>query len=243
MTPMAGQADCFKAKEDLIALAVPDTPELSINQRFFPRNRIQQLLTEDRVLRILQCHCPQCQKDAQYQVTNEGFHEYASRIVGSEGQERNPANTAVSLLALLIYIGRPHFIIGFLLRDGGANDNTFETAFNGVTIPALQDRYWPRYKRLNVNGASSLAAEFKWHMNQFAVPHMNDSGYSVYDERTIMPFVNETPIGHTEDGEFINPGAYGKVFAFEIWPEYNKFPVFALEPPMHMTESLTSLTV
>lgn len=230
MTPMVSQAECSKAKEDLIALAVPDTPELSINQRFFPRDRILILLTEARVLRILQCCCHQCQEDAQYQVTNEGFQEYAGRIVGSEGQEKSPANTAVSLLALLIYIGRARFIIGFLLRDGGVNDNTFETGFSGITINALQERYWPRYKRMNSPRAGSLAAEFKWHINQFAIPHMNDSSYSVYDERTIMPFVKETPIGDTEDGEFVNPGAYGKVFAFDIWPEYNKFPVFNLEP-------------
>lgn len=224
--PLAGQAECFKAREALIALAVPDTPELSINQRFFPRNSILELLTKERVVHILQCGCQQCQEDVTYQVTNnERFDEFAGRIVGSEGQEKITANTAVSLLALLIYIRRPIFIIGFLLRNGGANDNTFEIELVDATLAALQDRYWPKYKRLNNRGAASLAAEFSWHINQFAVPHMNDSPYSTYDERTIMPFVNETQIGHTEDGEFVNPGSYGKVFAFDIWPEYNKFQV------------------
>lgn len=228
----AVEAKCHKAKVDLIALSKPDNPDLSINQRFFPRDKILQLLTRERVLEILTCPCQKCRDDGEYQEIVERFHEYANRIVGNEHRERSTADTAVSLFALLIYIGSPLFIIGFLSRDGGANDNTLETGLSGFRNKALQETYWPKYLRMKPQGAAALASEFKWYIYQFAVPHMNDSIYSVYDERTIMPFVNETPLGEmSEDGEFKNPGAYGRVFAFEIWPEYNKLPVFLYIKP------------
>lgn len=222
---MAVEAKCSQAKEDLIELSKPDTPDLSINQQFFPRDSILQLLTKERTLDILTCRCQKCQEDSNYQVIVERSHEYASRIVGNERGERSPADTAVSLFALLIYIGRPLFIIGFLSRDGGANDNTLEIGLSSFKSKTLQETYWPKYLRMNPRGAAALASEFKWHIYQFAVPHMKDPSYSVYDGRTIMPFVNETPLGEmSEDGEFKNPGAYGRVFAFDIWPEYNRFP-------------------
>lgn len=233
MASTAVEAKCSQAKEDLIELSKPDTPDLSINQQFFPRDSILQLLTKERTLDILTCRCQKCQEDCNYQVIVERFHEYASRIVGNERGQRSPADTAVSLFALLIYIGRPLFIIGFLSRDGGANDNTLETALSVFKSKTLQETYWPKYLRMNPRGAAALASEFKWHIYQFAVPHMKDPGYSVYDGRTIMPFVNETPLGEmSEDGEFKNPGAYGRVFAFDIWSEYNKFPVSLYPKPL-----------
>lgn len=227
------EAKCYKAKVDLIALSEPDTPDLSINQRFFPRDKILQLLTKERVSDILACRCQKCQEDGHYQAVVERTHEYAARIVGNERRDSGPADTAVSLFALLIYIGSPRFITGFLSRDGGANDNTLEIGLSVFKSKTLQETYWPKYLRMNPLGAAALASEFRWHIYQFAVPHMNDSIYSVYDERTIMPFVNETPLGEmSEDGEFKNPGAYGRVFAFDIWPEYNRLPVFLYLKPL-----------
>lgn len=231
------EAKCHKAKVELIALSIPDTPDLSINQRFFPKDKILQLLTREKVLDILTCPCQKCHNDLDYQGTVERFSKYAGCIAGNEHRERSSADTAVSLFALLIHIGSLLFIIGFLSRDGGANNNTLETGLSGFKSKALQETYWPKYRRLNLQGAAALATEFKWHIYQFAVPHMNNSSYSIYDERTIMPFVNETPLGEmTEDGEFKKLGTYRRVFAFDIWPEYNKFPVFhfpkldAMEP-------------
>ena len=237
MASTAVEAKCSKAKEDLIRLSQPHTPDLAINQRFFPRDSILQLLTKDRVRDVLACGCQKCQNDRKYIIV-ENFHEYAGqyagRIVGNEHPNRKPADTAVSLCSLLIYIGYPLFITGFLSRGGGANDNTLETGLIGFKSKmGLQETYWPKYLRMDPDGATALASEFKWHIYQFAVPHMNDPSYSVYDKDTIMPFVNETPLGElSEDGEFKNPGAYGRVFAFDIWPEYNKFPVFLYLKPL-----------
>lgn len=221
------EAKCHKAKVELIALLMPDTPDLSINQRFFLRDKILQLLTRERVLDILTCPCQKCHNNLDYQGTVEKFSEYAGRIAGNEHRERSFANTAVLLFALLIYIGSPLFIIGFLSRDGGANDNTLETGLSGFNSKTLEETYWPKYLKLNPQRAAALATEFKGHIYQFAVLHMNNSSYSIYDKQTIMPFVNETPLGEmTEDGEFKNPGAYGRIFVFDIWPSTISFRYF-----------------
>ena len=47
----------------------------------------------------------------------------------------------------------------------------------------------------------------------------------VYDQSTILPFVNEKPLGtKNQDGEIVQEGAYGRIFSFEIVEEYQNLP-------------------
>ena len=223
-----GKARCSKAKDALLALAVSSRPELSTDQRFFPRDRILQLLTRNNIVEILECTCQACLEDRKHQVLNKTFEVYADRIFGNMFQERRPTDTAVSLFALLLYIGRPLFIIGFLSDHSDANDDTFETRIIEYASEDFLIRYWPKYHSNDRDGSNALVSEFHRCMYQFAVPHLVHSGFSVYQDAAILPFIDEIDLP--------NQSPQSKSFRFRIWHEYNKLPV-----SYHFKSSITHL--
>jgi hypothetical protein len=145
-------------------------------------------------------------------------------IVGQAGSGQHPAETAISLFGLLLYIGHPQFIAAFLQRR--CNDHTFDTRSDSLSVDALRGIFGPNYDKRYPEESQAIAKLFRKHMFDFAIPQMDSSSYNIYDERTILPFINEKPLGRqAQDGEFIHEGAYGRVFSFEIYEEYRKFPV------------------
>lgn len=223
-----GKARCSKAKDALLALAISSRRELSTDQRFFPRDRILQLLTRNNIFEILECTCRACFEDRKHQVINETLEVYADHILGNKHQQQRRTNTAVSLFALLLYIGRPLFIIGFLSDHSDANDHTFETRISEYASKDFFIQYWPKYHSNDRDGSNALISEFRRCMYQFAVPHLVNSGFSVYEDAAILPFIDEIDLP--------NQSPQSKSFKFRIWHEYNKLPVFC-----HFKSSITHL--
>lgn len=72
-----------------------------------------------------------------------------------------------------------------------------------------------------------FAKRFASNLPKFAVPHIESERFSQYDASVVLPFIEETEIGKriNDEGHLTSEGANGKVFAFKIYREYNKFPV------------------
>jgi hypothetical protein len=120
------------------------------------------------------------------------------------------------------------------------NDHAFDTCPSSFSVEALRGIFGPNYAKRYPEESLAIAKLFRKHMFDFAIPQMDSSSYNVYDERTILPFINEKPLGRqAEDGEFIHEGAYGRVFSFEIYEEYRKFPVRRFRPSLILVVKLT----
>lgn len=203
-------------------------------QCFVPIDKLRSYLTRSHVLHLLECRCPTCRRDhGVFRPRVRPPAEYISRIVGPDNGPNapacvDPAKTALTLFALLLYIEHPLLIIGFVMR--GCSDHILEKrtpnlfSVNNLREPEsycseFADRVAPDVFR-------AFVSEFSQHLPQFSIPSMDSGEYSVYGLDTILPFVKERKVGvRNEDGTIRQEGANGKVYAFEIWEAYRKFPV------------------
>jgi hypothetical protein len=218
---MAGEGACVRARDEIKGLSTPDSPEVFIHKRFFPRDKLAILLTKAKVTSILKCGCERCTSDKKFLGGIGRPTDYVDQIIG-EGSD--PSRTAISLFALLIYVGHPLFIANFMRKD--INDNTLETSHSEFQSPVLEDTYWKAYRRHDSQASTALATEFRGYRRQFAIPHINNSPYSVYQQDAILPFIDEEQLGVVlEDGQIQDEGSYGTVYSFTIWPAYNKLTV------------------
>lgn len=214
---------CSELREKIATLATPDLPEIDSHKQFYPRDKLSTLLSRTQVAKVLACKCARCQTDQdRLRLVGDSAHTLDS-IVGRSGSHLHPAETAISLLGLLLYIGHPQFIAAFLQKR--CNDHGFES-HHGYSVQELQEIFGANYCKRNPQESSTIAKSFRRNMFGFAIPRMDNSSYTVYDERTVLPFINEEPIGRLgEGGIIIQEGYYGQVFSFEIYEEYRNFPV------------------
>jgi hypothetical protein len=219
---------CSQLRETIGSLATPDLEEIGHHKQFYPRDKLRDVLTRKQVEKLLSCACVRCRTDvARLKLVGDSFHDVDS-IVGRIGSNQHPAETAISLFSLLLYIGHPQFIAAFLQQR--CNDHVFDTQTSDFSIEKLQRTFGAAYNKRHSEESLRIAKLFRKNMFEFAIPRMDSGSYTIYDGRTILPFVNEKPLGRHEDGEFIQEGAYGRVFSFEIWDEYRKFRVRDLDP-------------
>ena len=224
MSPTPEEPACSSVQGEIEAFATPDSANVPFDRRFFPRGKLRALLSRSKVQAVLSCRCPRCEKHRSVLRRRADPLHYLDRIVGKAGEGQHPSSTAIDLLALLIIIGYPSFITGFIQQD--CNDHVLATHKSGFTEDHLKRTYWSKYDNTNPKESGILATKFRSKMYQFAVPQMNDEQHSIYDEWTIFPFFNEETLGKmTEDGEILNEGAHARVVSFEIWEEYQNLPV------------------
>ena len=227
MNDVDDEVRCSNARRQVKRLFVLD--EARPHQRFFPVDKLRSFLTREKVIWLLECHCPTCKKDHASFKRAKPPIEFIDRIVGPESDanaQRDPAKTALALFALLIFIEHPLLIIGFVIHQ--CSDHTLETRAPGqFSFRNLKEGYCKELAAsVPDHDFKQFAADFAEALPKFAVPRMDSGVYSVYGLDTILPFTNERKIGvRGEDGVIRQEGAHGKVYAFEIYEEYRQFPV------------------
>lgn len=216
---------CKAAHTQLTALRYVEERPGGPTFSFFPLDRLRNHLTRTRVEEILQCGCIQCNGDHEYFEQPLNPLQSVSLIIGEDGTPRTTSNTAFSLFSLLIYLGHPIFIVGFVHMD--RNDVSLEL-FPEMFARDNLKAYTGSFATDRPVEFREFAFQFTQSMPQFAVRHITHNRFSRYPPNTILPFINEKEIGKRYDeetGYWTNIGANGRVFSFEIHDEYRNFKV------------------
>ncbi|MCJ1262496.1 hypothetical protein MMC22_002366 [Lobaria immixta] len=203
---------CKKLKRHIDAVAVPDDQDIPNHKRFFPQTQLRRLLTETTIQDVLRCSCRSCKSRVE-----------AARESDLVESSRKILSCTILTFALLVHIKCPQFIFSFIHRD--FHDGQLLDMLQYPSIAHIPATFWPIYHQRNPAESNKLAKSFKSHRQRFAIPLMGDGLYTIYDESTILPFVNEKPVGtKNEDGEIVQEGACGRIFSFEIVKEYQNIP-------------------
>jgi hypothetical protein len=205
-----------------------------MNQRFYPHDKLKEILTKDRVTQVLNCSCDHCRQQRQDLRSVDQPSDYIDSILDA----RLPA---ISLFSLLIFIRAPPFVVGFLDRQ--VHDQSICNLPGDFLEVNIGEKYWSYFHRRRREESESLEDEFRNHLFQFAVPTFTSRQYHVFHEQTILPFIEQLQLGRIdEDGRVVNEGAYGTVYACKIWPAYNALPVSSLHTLPKHASTCTILT-
>lgn len=204
---------CLKLKRHIDAVAVPNDQDIPNHKRFFPQTQLRRLLTECIIQDVLRCSCSSCKSRAEAALESD--------VVESS---RKILSCTILTFALLVKIKCPQFIFSFIHR--GFHDDQLLDMLQYPSIAHIPATFWPIYHRRYPAESNKLAKSFNSRRHRFAVPLMGDGLYTIYNESTILPFVNEKPVGtKNKDGEIVQEGACGRIFSFEIVKEYQNIPV------------------
>ena len=221
--PSSTSPPCVTARKDI--RAIPKRPPPVKN--FFPWDRIWKYFEEEnreRLRRILSCSCDSCVSDAKL---FDGFSkpiQYENEIIGELGSHPDWSRTSISLLALLISIEHPQFIIPFLQKN--RNDSHLEVLTGEDAKETLQQDYWPDYAKNDPEGSDDIADQFVENLPKFALPRLDSPQYVAWGANRILPFLQEEEVGRrSESGSILPEGANSRVFTFEIYDEYRDFKV------------------
>ena len=209
---------CVTLRQELEELYFPRDNIVPPERTFFPKSRIENLFTKERIQEVLDCNCSTCYH---HRRAFRGQHPISlTKITGRARDGQLKGSGALILFALLVYIKCPSLICSFLSQ--GLDDQYFASHLPQFTADYIQQRIWsPNYQK--------LANDFHWKKFRFFIPSMkseSNDNFEVYPEWTILPLVNETQLGYsTKTGGIVEEGNFGSVFAFEILDEYNEFTV------------------
>lgn len=204
---------CAKLKRDLDSLAIPNNQEVPNHKRFFPQTLLRRLLMRNTIEDVLRCSCLSCTSRVEAALESD-IVESSHKIL----------SCTLLVFALLVHIKCPKLIFSFIRR--GFHDDQLLDMAQDTSIGHICTNFWPNYHERDPAESRKIAKHFKWHRHRFAIPLMGDNTYKVYDQSTILPFVNEKPLGtKNQDGEIVQEGAYGRIFSFGIVEEYQNLPV------------------
>ena len=229
---------CGIAREKIKSLRVQGRDR---SQFFYPLDKLRAYLTRDHTIWILNCPCRKCKTLCHAFTTCTSRTQFIDRIVGppnNSAASRDPSKTAIALFSLLIYIEYPLLILGFAMR----NCYDFHLATRSTTTFSsdhLRDYCHEFIAKEGNDQFEQFSADFATALPRFAIPRMESGAYSIYTRDTILPFVNEAPVGIRDaDGNVRQEGAYGRVYSFEIYDEYRDFPVsFSILEAMERADS------
>ncbi|KAF1839681.1 kinase-like protein [Decorospora gaudefroyi] len=210
---------CRSAREDIEDLQFEDGATT-----FFPLDKLRSYFKFEKIKEILKCTCSQCQDDLRMLGNQTDRDTYVNHIMGGSFDVNNLTKTYYSVFGLLVYVEHPQFIVGFL--DRAFNDYmleswvTYAAHFSRKTLKQFTGDYSNdaiRFER--------FARRFEGSLPKFAVPHMESEKFLQYNPSVMLPFIEEKEIGkrQEEDGHWTSEGANGRVFAFRVYGEYNKF--------------------
>lgn len=170
--------------------------QVSLGRKFYPIEDLRKIFTLRDVKEILSHECQHCQRHLADNRTAHPSQYPPEKILKTDA--------AVSLFALLVLLRYP-LLIGIFLASYDLDSLPLPRYFS---LYDLKDRL---FKHLPYNSKEKLAAEFQEKKWQFSVPKFEDGSFQSYEDGTILPFLNEKPIGS---------GGYGKVFKVWIHPHY-----------------------
>lgn len=223
MLSIGEEPACHSLRHEIEALADPDLPP---SKRFFPKSKLKAICTLNRVKDVLKCRCQRCQGHFNILSEFRAVQDDENILKRLHGLHEHGGSLTL-IFALLVYIECPQLVVAFLKNQGQVNDDILEAHIDTFTADFLRLEAWPEYDKKAPQDSLALARAFRWNKYKFAVPYMNDERYSIYDEHTILPFLEEEPVGRRDGhGEVITEGAFGKVYSFKIPPEYQLFSVW-----------------
>jgi hypothetical protein len=229
MSIVAGEVACRRLRDDIVSLAIPDEPDFDVQKKFFPKRQLTELLVRDRIGRVLRCQCAHCTSRAEGRRHGDVSH-LCDTILG----KRSPETISILLFALLVFIECPQLISGFL--EMSTYDKSLEEDVSVFTEEHVRRTYWPLFDSQHPKDSKRLANEFRSFIFKFTVPLISEAFVS-YHRSTIFPFCNETPLGRTtDDGDIIQEGAFGRVFAFNIIDGYKDFQVWWIAYVRHLPD-------
>ena len=212
---------CRRAREEIEDLQFEDGA-----QPFFPLDRLRSYFKFQKIKEILFCSCAQCEDDLRVFKSQADRESYVNHIMGGKSDSSDLTKTHYSVFGILVFVEHPMFIIGFLDHD--CSDRFLESWATHTSLFSRENlkQYTGEYKRDAIR-FERFAKRFASSLPKFAVPHMTSERFLQYDASVVLPFVEEREIGKKmdEEGHWTSEGANGKVFAFKIYREYNKFPV------------------
>jgi hypothetical protein len=181
---------CSSFRIELDTLSLPEDSNVPDSKKFFPKSRIRSLFSYDRVLRLLKCSCDQCVAIRNsVSPQSSAYHKLASKVVGDGKPNHSAKRTYILILAILLSIGSPALIIGFLKQDCG--DPEIEKDLEKFTSEYIQQTFWPKLRETNPSWSQNLGDKFRWKKHNFVVPIIDHEFFSVYSENTVLPLSNK----------------------------------------------------
>jgi hypothetical protein len=227
MFPGPAEPPCVAFRRSIELCSVPEDPNLPPHKKFVPKSALTALCSRQKVTETLKCRCATCHHHRGCIQEQESPEQAADLIVGDEVPPDQEAVSLVLLFCLLVYVKGPQLIAFFLRKKDQFNDSVLERRAADFDDLYVRSHIWPEFDSDEPQESIILANEFRWNKYKFFLPYMKDETYSEFDGSTILPFVDEQPIGRfNEDGDFVqDQGAFGRVFSFNVWQEYHLFPV------------------
>jgi hypothetical protein len=92
-------------------------PDMPLDQRILPKEKLKELLTRDKVQDVLDCRCASCTSRIERPMLTHSI-PLRDTIFGIGGPEIYTCASDLILFALLIYIECPQFTVSFVQRSG-----------------------------------------------------------------------------------------------------------------------------
>ncbi|KIW06546.1 uncharacterized protein PV09_02976 [Verruconis gallopava] len=222
MSSIPGGSACAKAQRAIRKYLQPATEPIA--RRMFPRDCLFRFLSSGSptiARAVLECKCDRCNHQHNLAGPGNSVDEYLWRILGTAKTLPEFDSSAVTLFSLFVAIGYPA-LCGSLL-DKGYDDKIFQFGPNAALPRETLRKFWAMDDaEFELDFYNSLERQ----LAHFAIPHFTRTKFATYDSSTILPFINEKPIGRlNERGEIIDEGGSGKVSSFDIYECYNKLGI------------------
>jgi hypothetical protein len=189
-------------KNRILEVAVPRVTHVTnkqelvpLRRKFYPVEELRRIFNINNVRQILSHQCGDCLRHLPDRHPARP-DEYPKKVLETDA--------TLNLFALLVTLRHPLLISVFL------------TAYELGSLPLPRYFSWydlndRQFKHLPLKSKEQLAAAFQEQKWQFSVPTFTDGTFQSYEEGTILPFIDEEPIGR---------GGYGKVFKVWVHPNY-----------------------
>jgi hypothetical protein len=165
-------------------------------RRFYPTEALRRIFTITNVRRILAHECDNCSMHLANIQTAHPSQYAAERILRTDA--------TLNVFALLVILRHP-LLVGIFLTTYDLTSLPLPRYFSPYDLNDRQFRHLPYRAR------EQLASNFEEQKWQFSVPKFTDGTFESYQEGTILPYVDEEPIGR---------GGFGSVFKVWVHPNY-----------------------
>ena len=187
-------------------VAVPELTHVSgkearvpAREKFYPVESLRRIFSIDDIKTILNHPCTNCAKHLGDNIAAHPSQYPADTILRT--------NSTLGLFALLVLLRYPLLIGNFLVSYG----------VDSLPLPRYIYEFELRdvqFKHLPYRTKDQLVDAFQDHKWQFSVPRFTDGSFQTFEKGTILPYIDEEPIGE---------GGFSKVFKVWMHPYYCTF--------------------
>jgi len=184
------------SRDKIFEIAVPNYTHMpdgeqhpvQSSRQFFPTKALRDIFTLEYIKAILDHKCEQCSRHMIKNPQARPVAQTAAKRIAS-------TDSTINLFALLVILS---------LYDD--KNMPLPRYFSAYDLRDLQFKHL-----LPSRSKEQLVSEFQDKKWQFSTPIFSDDNFQSYQEGTILPYIDETPIGR---------GGYGTVIKVAIHPLY-----------------------